>query len=95
LINKLGVRLRECVLQVPHDATVKPIGSKLQIIEKSHDGTEVVRYHTPDPRCNDDIEAILDKQKAKRGEKTKKRDTEDTQVLFLNFILIFLTFLLK
>jgi len=78
-ITPFGVRRKECVLEVPHNAHVEPVaGGKLKITEKTK-FEEVIRYHTPDARCHDDIQAILEKAKSKRGISKLKRNAEEPQ----------------
>jgi len=76
VITPFGIRRKECVLEVPHNAHVAPSGNKLKITEKTAFG-DVVRYHTPDSRCHDDIQSILQKYKARRGVHKKREAQED------------------
>jgi len=81
VITPFGVRPAECVLEVANNAFVKPVGTRLEITEKTDKG-DVVRYHTPDPKCHRDIEDILKKAQMKRGltePKQQKRDSSDVQ----------------
>jgi len=75
VITPFGVRRKECVLDVPHNAVVEPVGTKLRIKDGPH-----ISYHTPDARCSDDIADILEKYKARRGDpNNRKRNVEDNQ----------------
>jgi len=78
-ITPFGIRPKECVLQIPHNAYVKAVGSKLQIIEQTEKG-EVIRYHTPHPKCSEDIESVLAQHKARRtSNKRTLESVEDNQ----------------